>query len=65
MIPPEAYSMGISIIAILVKKASEWIAAKSGKSVEDVRADIKRELDDTDADLAADRQAEHDRYNAP
>jgi len=64
-IPPEAYGLAINLVGILVKQVEKWLAAKSGKSVEEVRADIKKELEDTDADLAADRKAEHDRYDAP
>jgi len=64
-IPPEAYALGVSLVGILVKQVEKWLAAKSGKTVEEVRADIKQELNDTDTALASDRAAEHARYDAP
>jgi hypothetical protein len=64
-IPTEAYGLAISLVGILVKQVEKWLSAKSGKTVEEVRADIKKELNDTDADLAADRDAERAKYNAP
>jgi hypothetical protein len=62
-IPPEAYSVAISLVGMVIQTVQKWIAAKSGKSVEEVRADIKKELDDTDAELEADRAAEHKRFD--
>lgn len=63
-IPPEAYTAGVALVGVLVEAITKWLAASSGKTVEQVRADIRAELADTDADLATDRASEHDRFNA-
>lgn len=62
-IPAEAYTAAIALIGIIVQSVEKWLAAKSGKTIEEVRADIRAELEDTDADLEADRAAEKKRFD--
>lgn len=63
-IPPEAYTAGIALIGVIVEAVAKWLSASSGKTVEEVRADIRAEMADTGADLASDRAAERERFNA-